>query len=335
MPQTGKINLISQALALAGLLAVLQLHLLSALLAGLLVYQLVQLMLPVLSRMGIMPSLGKKIAPLVVALFVVALVSLLTIALLPKFSGAPDSIAVLLQKMADIVEKLRSYLPEWTLEYINLTNGEWQKLVSNWLRHNAEGVSKIGHDIGLTFIHIILGMVIGGMVAFSHEQTAPPRAPLSGALVERVDLLSKAFRNIVFSQVRISGLNTILTGFFLAVILPLSGNGLPFTKTMIAITFVVGLLPVIGNLISNSIICLIALHVSLETAIFCLVFLVVIHKLEYFLNARIIGSRIHSRAWEILVVMLVMEAAFGIAGIIAAPIYYAYLKDELSRQELI
>jgi predicted PurR-regulated permease PerM len=28
--------------------------------------------------------------------------------------------------------------------------------------------------------------------------------------------------------------------------------------------------------------------------------------------------------------MLLMEAAFGVAGLIAAPIYYAYLKDELS-----
>ncbi len=27
--------------------------------------------------------------------------------------------------------------------------------------------------------------------------------------------------------------------------------------------------------------------------------------------------------------MLLMEAMFGIAGLIAAPIYYAYLKDEL------
>jgi predicted PurR-regulated permease PerM len=27
--------------------------------------------------------------------------------------------------------------------------------------------------------------------------------------------------------------------------------------------------------------------------------------------------------------MLLMEAAFGIAGLIAAPIYYAYVKDEL------
>ena len=31
-----------------------------------------------------------------------------------------------------------------------------------------------------------------------------------------------------------------------------------------------------------------------------------------------------------MLAMLLMEAAFGVAGLIAAPIYYAYLKDELS-----
>jgi len=30
-----------------------------------------------------------------------------------------------------------------------------------------------------------------------------------------------------------------------------------------------------------------------------------------------------------------MEAAFGFAGVVAAPIYYAYLKDELSARKLI
>jgi predicted PurR-regulated permease PerM len=75
--------------------------------------------------------------------------------------------------------------------------------------------------------------------------------------------------------------------------------------------------------------------VSLGVGIAALVFLIVIHKLEYFLNARIVGTQIHARAWELLIAMLIMEAAFGLAGVIAAPIYYAYLKGELEAQGLI
>jgi predicted PurR-regulated permease PerM len=64
-------------------------------------------------------------------------------------------------------------------------------------------------------------------------------------------------------------------------------------------------------------------------------FLVVIHKLEYFLNAKIVGARIKASSWELLLAMLVMEAVFGIPGLVAAPIYYAYLKDELSARGLV
>jgi len=92
---------------------------------------------------------------------------------------------------------------------------------------------------------------------------------------------------------------------------------------------------VLGNLISNSVIVIISLSHSLHVAAGSLVFLVVIHKLEYFVNARIIGGQIQARAWELLIAMLVMEAAFGLQGVIAAPIFYAYIKKELSDRELI
>jgi predicted PurR-regulated permease PerM len=74
---------------------------------------------------------------------------------------------------------------------------------------------------------------------------------------------------------------------------------------------------------------------SVYVAFGSLAYLVIIHKLEYFLNARIIGGHIRARAWELLTAMLVMEAGFGIAGLIAAPIFYAYVKDELREKRLI
>jgi predicted PurR-regulated permease PerM len=70
-------------------------------------------------------------------------------------------------------------------------------------------------------------------------------------------------------------------------------------------------------------------------AVSSLTFLIVIHKLEYFVNARVMGGQIHARAWEILLAMVVMDAIFGIPGVIAAPIFYAYSKNELKTQNLI
>jgi predicted PurR-regulated permease PerM len=85
--------------------------------------------------------------------------------------------------------------------------------------------------------------------------------------------------------------------------------------------------------VSNAIIVVLSLSVSLSAAVASLIFLVVIHKLEDFLNAHIVGTQVHAHAWELLVAMLGMEAAFGLPGLVAAPIYYAYLKDELASQK--
>ena len=134
---------------------------------------------------------------------------------------------------------------------------------------------------------------------------------------------------------QIAAINAALTGVFLMAILPMAGIHLPFVKTLILLTFVAGLLPVIGNVISNTVIVVISLSHSLSTAGLALIFLVTVHKLEYFLNAKIVGTKINARAWELLSAMLVMEALFGIAGVIAAPVFYAYIKSELSQAELV
>ncbi|MDX2027126.1 MAG: hypothetical protein SFW62_00650 [Alphaproteobacteria bacterium] len=78
-----------------------------------------------------------------------------------------------------------------------------------------------------------------------------------------------------------------------------------------------------------------ALSVSPVAAAVALGFLVLIHKLEYFINAHIVGTEIRAQAWELLIAMLVMEAAFGLPGLVAGPFYYAYVKDELNAKGLV
>jgi predicted PurR-regulated permease PerM len=104
---------------------------------------------------------------------------------------------------------------------------------------------------------------------------------------------------------------------------------------MIAATFFAGLLPIIGNLISNTVIVIVSLSSSFAIAVGSLAFLILVHKLEYFLNARIVGGEIKASAWELLCAMLVFEAAFGLQGLVAAPIFYAYVKAALSQLEII
>jgi predicted PurR-regulated permease PerM len=193
----------------------------------------------------------------------------------------------------------------------------------------------VGKDFARGLAHILIGMVVGALLSLREVKSPAEPPPLAASLLERADRLSRSFRRVVFAQVWIAAVNAFLTGLYLAVLLPVLGVDLPLTKTLIAVTFVCGLLPVVGNLISNTIIVVVSLSQSLFVAIGSLSYLIVIHKLEYFLNARIIGSRIRAKAWEMLLAMLFMEAAFGIPGLIAAPIYYAYLKDELKNRAMV
>jgi hypothetical protein len=53
------------------------------------------------------------------------------------------------------------------------------------------------------------------------------------------------------------------------------------------------------------------------------------------LNAHIVGSRIQVASYELLAAMLVLDAAFGLPGLVAAPIYYAWVTQELRRHGAI
>jgi predicted PurR-regulated permease PerM len=92
---------------------------------------------------------------------------------------------------------------------------------------------------------------------------------------------------------------------------------------------VCGLIPIVGNLVCNAMLSLAGLSVSVVVGVACLVFLVVIHKAEYAINARILGKQTNTAAWELLAVLLIGEAVFGLPGLVAAPLYYGYAKKEL------
>jgi predicted PurR-regulated permease PerM len=323
------------AAVVAGLLLTLHLQLVAALLAGLLVHELVHAVAPRIS-FGMRHGRARLMTVgLVAALVIGALVAaaLLTVAFFRSEGGSP---ANLLARMADIVDASRASLPEWIREQLPEDAEALRQMLVGWMREHVKDMQLLGRSVGVALVHVLLGMVIGAMICLREARGDNSKAsPLLAEIETRIAALARAFRGVVFAQVKISAVNTILTGLYLAVALPLLGVHLPLTKTMIAVTFVAGLLPVVGNLVSNTVIVIVSLSHSFATAGGSLVFLMVVHKLEYFLNARIVGQQIKASAWELLCAMLVMETAFGLPGLVAAPIFYAYLKAELKSISLV
>ena len=206
-------------------------------------------------------------------------------------------------------------------------------MLSSWLREHSGQAKVLGADAGHTLVRILIGMIVGAMISL--HISAVTVAPLATALINRVSVFSDSFKKVVFAQIKISAINTLATATYLFVVLPIFDIHLPLAKTMIALTFVLGLMPIVGNLLSNTMIVIITLPFGLAAAAISLVFLIVLHKVEYFLNAQIIGTQIKSRAWELLISMVVMESLFGLPGVVVAPILYAYVKQELTHNDLI
>ena len=325
-----KIETASWIVAAGLLLLVLQFHLLPALLAGLLVFELVHLLAGRLSG-----GKARLVAVVIIAMLVIALVSIVAVALVAYVRSDAGNLPALLQKMAEVIDSTRGSLPEWLASRLPADADALHAATVAWLRDHAGEVQVLGKEAGRVAAHALIGMIVGAMLALQEAVGSTPAKPLARALGERARRLADSFRRIVFAQVRIAALNCAFTALYLAIVLPLCGVHLPFTGSMILFTFVAGLLPVVGNLLSNTVIVVVSLTHSPAVAVGSLVFLVLIHKLEYFLNARIVGGRINARAWELLIAMLGMEAVFGLPGVIAAPVYYAYLKDELRARDLV
>lgn len=328
-----RVDLTVWCLFSVALLLLLYLDLLPALLAGLLVYALVNALVPNLPTPR--QDRLRLLAVTLIASVVIALITLAGFGLSSLAQGRGENIPELIQRMAEIIEDSRAWLPAWLVQYIPADADALRTEVVDWLRSHASTFQVAGAGLGRALVHILIGMVIGALLSLETAVAGRERGPVAASVAQSAFRLAQAFRRVVFAQVWISSINTMLTALYLTILLPAAGINLPFTKTLIVVTFIAGLLPILGNLISNTVIFIVSLSQSLLVALVSLAYLIIIHKLEYFLNARIIGGHIRARAWELLIAMLVMEAAFGIPGLIAAPIYYAYVKDELRERSLV
>ncbi|MEY4670119.1 MAG: hypothetical protein RL518_2818 [Pseudomonadota bacterium] len=143
----------------------------------------------------------------------------------------------------------------------------------------------------------------------------------------------RSFHTVMGAQVAISLINTFFTGLF---VLSLSwfGTPMPYSFVIIMVTFLCGLLPIIGNIMSNTVIFCIGLTQSVQLGIIALSYLIILHKFEYFLNSKIIGGRIKNPMWLTLLSLLVGERLAGIPGMILAPVILNYCKLEGSHIEV-
>lgn len=329
-------ELASYILTVIALLLVLTKGLMVALFTGLITYTLINVVAPVLER-HLKKETSKIVAVGFLSLIVVGTLIVATWVLVNFFQSDAGSIQALLQKLAEILETSSTQVPPWIAEHMPKTVDELNAIIVGALREHAAEAKEIGGHIEHIVVQIVFGLLIGTFVALGETSNESRKQvkPLAHQLGMRVTRFTESFQKSLAAQVKISAINTIITALCILIILPLCGISLPFKTTIIIVTFVGGLLPVAGSFIANSLLIVVALSHSFALAIIAAVFMLVIHKLEYFLSAKIIGAAISSKTWEILTAVLVMLTLFGLPGIVAAPFFYAYLKNELVKNNLV
>jgi len=223
---------------------------------------------------------------------------------------------------------------------IDLPFTDWTTLRQVAMTEAREKFANIGRyarDLGFVLVYLVIGIVVARSL-FINARLGLEDDPLTRRdslyaltareLAWRFLTFYRSFAIVMGAQILISIINTTLTAIFLF------WAGFPYAPVLIACTFLCGLLPIIGNIISNTLIIGVAFTISPRMALIGLVFLVSIHKLEYFLNSKIIGDRIKNPMWLTLVGLLLGEKLMGIPGMIIAPIVLHYIKVESSQAQL-
>ncbi|MDB6055965.1 MAG: rane protein [Verrucomicrobiales bacterium] len=181
------------------------------------------------------------------------------------------------------------------------------------------------------FLFLIISVVVAVSLFLRPKKPETFPAPnlyehLSRGVAARFRKFYHSFSKVMVAQITISAINTALTALFLLTC------RFPYSALLIPTTFLCGLVPIIGNLVSNSLIVCVAFSKSPQWALVALGFLLVLHKGEYFLNSKIVGGHIKTPMWITLLGLILGERILGIPGMVLAPILIHYFRT--SSQEM-
>ncbi len=205
------------------------------------------------------------------------------------------------------------------------------------VQQDVSGVGRHAREAAFKFVQLLIGLFVAASLFLnarwgSENDPNTARDSLYATVVrelsERFQTFFRSFSRVIGAQIIISTINTALTGAFLF------WNGYPYIAVITVLTFLCGLLPIVGNIMSNTLIVFVGFTISPRMALVALIFLMIIHKLEYFLNSKIIGDRIKNPMWLTLIGLVLGEKLMGVPGMILAPVVLHYIKVEASQNKL-
>lgn len=192
--------------------------------------------------------------------------------------------------------------------------GGTEKIVES-AKHYAGSALSAASAIGHFFVHVLIGFILAVVYVLEEEELqhfwskVDPRS-LGGTLARWLGHVADATVVTVQLQLIVAVFNTVTT---LPVLLLL---GVPRVGTLMLLIFVSALVPVIGNIVSGTILALLAYEQKgwLGVGIFvALTF--VLHKIEsYYLSPRLTARHVKMPGFLLIVSLIACEQVFGFKG---------------------
>ncbi|NJM31956.1 MAG: AI-2E family transporter [Limnobacter sp.] len=277
------------------------------------------------------PALKWLVSRLPVALTAL-LVALMAVLLVFGFTYAVRFVLqTLIEQGPKLVEEaianlgqLTANLPDFVREQVPGKPQDLFKLIRSGLGDSLGYMRNFGGASFFIFLQLVFALILG--VSAGLMSSRPNPKPLAAAWLGTMEQYVRCFTLLMGAQVYVSAWNTFCTAVFIFGVLPLLDVVLPFRELLLMFTAVASLIPAAGNIMANTLIVVLTLRHGPFVAMGSVTFLFVIHKVEYFVNGYIIGRNVRASVPEMLIAIILGETAFGLPGLITAPVTYAFLK---------
>lgn len=248
----------------------------------------------------------KRIVLGLVLLFVLGLAGAVTVGVLSGFERWKSL------QSTDFLEDLK-HQPLWERYHHYLDDSE---AILAHVKDYAGQALNVAQAVGRFFVQATIGFVMGVVYRLeAHEldlfEDQIDRRSLIGRLLRWTEHVADAVSVTMQLQLVVAAFNTVTT---LPVLLLL---GIPHVPSLMALIFVSALVPVIGNLVAGSVLCLMAYQTKgpLGLGIFLGVTFL-LHKVEsYYLSPRLTARHVRVPGFVLITSLIAFEHVFGFAGV--------------------